>query len=171
LPDPEATAYLANIIQRCLCPKADERPTAREVNLALNGKREITTARTFLPAHPVPPEKPSPIPRPASAPASPATAALSLSNGSEALTFNITTSLGKQLLRQFGDEARFADNHQFTIERRGIEWWLVPVSGTTNYTVLNGKPALTPAKLAVGDRIEIGSRGSGKTVLPLSVTI
>ena len=164
LPDPEATVYLANIIHRCLSPDKNTRPTAKEVNLALNGKKDSAA----------PPVKPPPPPKPFEALPTPiptstlTTVKLSNSMGM-ALTFNVTTSVGKQLLRQFGEEAKFADDLQFTLDRRGSEWWLVPQSGTTNYTMINGTPALTPIQLRPNDKIEIGSRASGRTILPLTV--
>ncbi len=180
LPDAEATVRLAETIRRCLSPKAADRPTAREVNLALNGRRDAPPVPTprAVPLPPVPP-KPTPTPPPPSATAesestAPVAAAapikLSVAGGVP-LTCNVSTPLGKALLRQFGAEARFADEHQFTLERRGLEWWLAPQNGTSNYTMLNGQPALTPARLKIGDLIQIGSRTTGKVVLPLTVTL
>ena len=172
LATPSLTAHLAAVIRRCLSPDSNERPTAKEVNLALNGRADPTIVSPPppppKPEHKSPPDSPGTDGTDASVP----TGSLRLTGASNtSVTFNISTALGKELLRRFGAESRFADDQQFAIERRGLEWWLIPVSGTTNYTVLNSKPVLTPTRLKTGDRIEIGSRSGGKTVFPLTVAI
>jgi serine/threonine protein kinase len=152
LSEPDATEYLADTLHRCLSPVPTARPSAREVNLALNGKRDLE--RT-------PPKVPPPT-----------GGSLRLSNDAGvSILFNITNSVGKHLLGQFARDARFADDHQFTLERRGLEWWLVPGNSTTNYTMLNKKPVVTSRRLKSGDEIAIGSRASTKTVLPLTVCL
>jgi len=70
-----------------------------------------------------------------------------------------------------GEDAKYADEHQFTLERRGFEWWLAPQGATKNYTLLNGNPVLISVKLVDADRIELGGRTSGKKVMPLTVNI
>jgi eukaryotic-like serine/threonine-protein kinase len=152
LSEPDAIGYLADTMHRCLSPVPTARPSAREVNLALNGKRDL--------------EEPPPEVAP------PAVGSLRLSNNAGvSIVFNITNSVGKHLLGQFTRDARFADDHQFTLERRGLEWWLVPRSQTTNYTMLNNEPAATSCRLKSGDEIAIGGRTSGRKVLPLIVRL
>jgi eukaryotic-like serine/threonine-protein kinase len=151
LAEKDATDYLASIIHRCLSPDASERPSAMELNLALNGRTK--------------PQDPS-LTKPSSS------AALRLTGvDRNTLSFNIKTLIGKSLLRQFGEEARFASDHQFTLERRGTEWWLLPQSEAVNFTLINGKRALGEVRLKRGDKIELGSRKSERTVLPLTVDI
>jgi serine/threonine protein kinase len=165
----DATKALAMTIHRCLSPNASERPTAREVNLALNGRIGVPSPKktegTPLTKKPLSPPTPPKITKLEAK-------AISLTNRTgQSLAFNITTSLGIHLLRQLGEDAKYADAHQFTLERRGFEWWLTPQSGTVNYTFLNGNPVLIPVKLGDADLIELGSRTSGKRGMSLTVSI
>lgn len=89
----------------------------------------------------------------------------------QSLSFNIKTLIGKSLLCRFGEEARFASDRQFTLERRGTEWWLLPQGESLNFTLLNGKRVLREVPLKAGDKIELGSRKSDKAALPLTVDI
>lgn len=142
-----ATEYLAQVLRRCVSGDPDKRPTAKEVSLALNGRLGDATAvlTRVGPAH--------------------------LKLGAAVLTLNITTAIGRDLLQRFGNEARFADPHQFTLENRESEWWLIPQNPTTNHTLYNGTPTTAPTRVDSGGVIAIGGRASGKAVLPLTIDI
>jgi serine/threonine protein kinase len=153
----DATACLAEIIHRCLSPDPSQRPTAKAVNLALNAKAPIIEKK---------PEHPSNAPTPE------INSLRLVGPDGKSLPFNVGTQVGKSLFRRFWTEARFADNHQFTLERRGDEWWLLPPENETkNLTIVNGKQARTAVQLKQGDKIEICGKASGKTALPLIVDI
>ncbi len=148
LPRESATKYLSEVLQRCLTLDSAKRPTAKEVNLALNGRQADSTEVVAR------------------------AGTIRLTNGvGTPLSFNIAACVGRDLLRQFGEASRFADDHQFTLEPRDGEWWLVPRPETMNFTLYNEKPLDRPIRLNRGDKIEIGSRASGRTVLPLTVEL
>lgn len=167
LTTPDSTQNLVDTIYKCLSPDPAERPSAREVNLALNGKMAVPVSSTPIPSKtaetPRPPEPSAPEPGLRSGPIK------LTSKAGRSLAFNVTTSVGKHLLRQVDEDSRFADDLQFTLERRGLEWWITPQSGTTNFTVLNGETVLVTTILSGGDCIEIGGRASGKKIMPLKV--
>ena len=159
LSSPEATAHLAGIIGRCLDQDPKKRPSALEVNQALNGR--MPSRADVSPAPPV-------IPPVGGTNAAGAHLSLVAGNGVRQ-TYNIRTNLGKALLAVFGEDSRFADDHQFTVDKRGTDWFLLPRIGTTNHSLLNGRPLLREAKLMQGDVIAIGSRNSDKVVMELKV--
>ncbi len=172
LPDEAANTHLATTIRRCLSPKSADRPTAKDVNLALNGKGAPVAPPAAAPTIPPPVEVAPAAPVPVNPVPPPNSVALKLSNATGgALTFNVSTPVGQPLLRQLGEEARFAHEHQYTLDRRGVEWWLAPQNDTPNHTLLNGTPVLEPTLLKTGDKIELGSRTTGRTILPLIVTL
>lgn len=219
MPEPATNEDVGFILQHCLAPDPASRPSARDVNLILNGKMgaepyiapgpepdgtSAPVALSSVPAADLPPvpagaseEKaavatapvePSPAPAPAPLPAAPAPAPhpaapapvaapaagvglleLRGENG-VAARFRIRTSIGKHLCRQFGDDARFYDNLQFTLIPDGSGGWSVdPVGGTTNETLLNGKCITNRTMLASGDVLAVGRESKGISKLPLTV--
>jgi serine/threonine protein kinase len=173
----EATVALVDCLRRCLHPNPRNRPSAREVNLALNGR---TAADVASPPHSEPPPvavKPAaarkePTEPSASLPKSSMVGHLKLVNESgAALEISITTPVGKALLRRFGNEAAFADNDQFVLETRDGAWFIIPVTTTRNQTLLNARPLDSTVQLKDGDTIALGSRTSSRTVLPIAVKI
>jgi len=172
------TNELMDCLHRCLDPNSRNRPTAREVNLALNG-------RTVEPPAPAIARPPTPTPTDAhSSGAEPSSKArssptptpkagkLTLVNDSGApLEISITTRIGRPLLRRFGSEAEFADGEQFVLEVRDDVWFAVPVTAAKNHTLLNGNPLESATGLKDGDVIALGSRSGSRTALPLTVKL
>lgn len=167
----EATQTLVDTIFRCISPTPEDRPSALDVNLALNGKAAHSTKGKTEAVKPATSGAPSSVGH-SPEHGKPDFIPIKLINSAgRQLTCNVTSSIGKHLLRQLGEEAKYAEDHQFTLERRGFDWWLVPQSGTPNYTLHNGEPALIPVKLKSSDRIELGGRTSGKRLMPLTVDL
>ena len=150
--DDRGTRNLAETLHKCLSPDATKRPTAQEVNNALNGKM-------------VPPPK-----------APPEITVNSqqiklVDNAGATLSLNLTGRIGRQLLRRFGEHSQFAADHQFTLEKRDAGWILIPQVDSPNHTMYNNEVASKPIKLKSGDTIAIGGRKSGKIILPLKVEL
>ena len=161
LADDAPTRALAECLHRCLSPDVKKRPTAKDVNLALNGRSPFapaTRSRTE-PARPAPPPKRA--------------AALKLVGASgTTLEVRIPTAVSAPLLKLkgFGAEAEYADkSSQFRVESRDGKWIVIPSPATTNATFLNGAPVEREAALNDGDTLAVGSRKSGRSVLPLKV--
>lgn len=75
------------------------------------------------------------------------------------IDFRLGAAVGRPLLHKaVGDDARFADHHQFTLIRDSELGWLVEAAVTRNPTCLRGKliPSGVPQILADGDELTVG---------------
>jgi hypothetical protein len=78
--------------------------------------------------------------------------------------------LGRTVLTtRFGEGGRYAADQQFVVDRADDGWYIEPVSGTTNATLLNGTVLAIRTRLAVGDTIGVGSAVSLKSKLDMQV--
>ena len=81
----------------------------------------------------------------------------------------VATELGKALMRQLGPDGEFWDNRQCVVERQaGRQWFLSPLPGTTNETLVNGQALTGPHGLRDGDLIAVGRIAKGVIKLPLT---
>jgi hypothetical protein len=78
---------------------------------------------------------------------------------------------GRVVLAKFGDDAKYANDQQFILERTGEEWFVEACAGTVNDTMVNGSllPGGERIPLAIGDTIAIGKASRKKTVLELTI--
>lgn len=83
--------------------------------------------------------------------------------------FNVTTWLGRHLLRAFGPESRFADEKQFRLVRTEEGWMLQPNPEAANDTLLNGRRVTVEVPLSEGDVIAVGRESKGIVKLPMTV--
>jgi eukaryotic-like serine/threonine-protein kinase len=182
MPLPARNAEVSAALHRCLSPDPAARPTAAALRDILSGR----SAKSELP-------KPARGPAPSTVPAVRATAAAAaaaavaaaasprpqreplVSDGMEllgpdghAVQIGVRTELGRALVRQFGTDGEFWDNRQCVLERRGRQWVVAPVEGTTNETLVNGKTLSAPRALRDGDRIAVGRQEKGVIKLPLT---
>jgi hypothetical protein len=131
---------------------------------------------------PAEPASAKPEPAPVEAPAAPAPAATGgggplltdriqlVGESGHVMTLGVRTPLGKHIVRQFGEDANVWDAEQLVIERGADGAWLVvPGSGTTNETLLNGMAITTLQVLQAGDVIAVGREAKGIARLPLTV--
>ena len=82
----------------------------------------------------------------------------------------VKTEVGRALLSGFGDEARFYSAHQFTLDRDGAGGWALTHNGAAAHsTLVNGRSAVGPVRLKVGDVIGVGDEGKRIVKLPLTV--
>jgi len=148
------------ILHRCLSPDESRRPTAFEVNQALNDRPVADPAR-------------APARAPASAPLTTKQPnKLTLTAGGGSISFNITTKLSEYSVRQCGEDSQFWDkNWQMTLEHRDDDWHVVPNNDATNETILNSKAVTSSAKLSDGDELGVGREAKDIIKLPLKVTL
>jgi serine/threonine protein kinase len=162
MPTPADNAAVSAALHRCLSPDPGARPTAAALRDILSGrgaKSELTST-----------------PHVARSPASPAQGKALVSDrielfgsGGRTVQFGVRTELGRALVRQFGSDGEFWDARQCVLERRpGGQWVVVPVVGTTNETLVNGKTLRTPHALCDGDLIAVGRQDKGVIKLPLT---
>jgi eukaryotic-like serine/threonine-protein kinase len=86
------------------------------------------------------------------------------------MTVGVRTPVGKHVVRQFGDDSNVWDTEQLVLERAaGGGWQVVPGTGTTNETLLNGEAITEPRPLHEGDVIAVGRAEKGISKLPLTV--
>ena len=90
----------------------------------------------------------------------------------QAMTLGVRTPLGKHIVRQFGEDFNVWDAEQCVVERgQDGFWYLVPVAGTTNETLLNGEAVTEPRMLHDGDVVAVGRAAKGIAKLPLTARI
>jgi len=169
LPGPAHNAEVSSALHRCLAPNPADRPTAAALRDLLNGRgamseRPLATARA-VPAGP------------AAASAAPAAnqgeplksdGIELVGGGGHSLKIRVRTELGKAIVRQFGPEGEFWDNHQCVLDRSPSKQWVVtPNAGTINETLLNGRALTAPRALLNGDVISVGRQEKGVIKLPL----
>jgi serine/threonine protein kinase len=168
LPSPASNAQVSEALHRCLSPDAGARPTAAELRAILSG-RGTRPAASERPAHAAPARPAAPASREGAEPIV-STEIEFVGPDSRALRIGVRTELGKPLVRQFGPDAEFWDNRQCVVERRGgRQWFLLPLEGTTNETLLNGQALLAARPLRQGDVVAVGRQAKGVSKMPLTV--
>ena len=183
MPPPADNDEVAEVLHRCLNPNPADRPTAAEVRDALTGRSRAaeagTTASAAAPGSvsSAPPDTDATIPLPESATPAPsagaplATERIRLSSeAGQSMGLGVRTSLGKHMVRQFGEDWVHWDTEQLVLEKRsdGV-WQIVPGVRTTNETLLNGEAIDSPRPLRDGDVIAVGRTAKGIVKLPLTV--
>lgn len=151
-----ATEFLADTIYSCLDPEPAKRPTADHVLSALRGESHSAVATSGERA-------------PATGSASRISLAASVG---EPLVFGISTSVGRHLVRRFGEDCRYFHDWQFTLHRDGSGCWMVePNLKAPNSTLLNGRTVSSPMPISSGDVIAVGNESTGVIKLPLVVSM
>jgi hypothetical protein len=84
----------------------------------------------------------------------------------------ITTELGKHILRQLGEDAKYFEQQQCRLERMIHGGWaLVPHAGTKNETLLNGRAVTERVTLKSGDVLAVGREAKGVCKPPLTIRL
>ncbi len=165
---PAAPDAIADILHRCLHPESAKRPSANELHKTLLGEKVVP-----LPPSPPPVRKPepAPAPKPETPPAEAPVGALVLvgPDGTE-LALSARVAIGRTvLITRFGEGGRYASDQQFVLDRTASGWYIEPVAGTTNATLLNGDVLTERTKLAPGATIGVGNAVSKKSKLDMRV--
>ncbi|HOI54325.1 MAG TPA: protein kinase [Phycisphaerae bacterium] len=199
MPAPADDGKVAEAIHRCLSPDPWQRPTARELNLVLNGRGDLAP-RSSRPAASASPAadarivSATPAARPAARMATPAedddlprllpeellsaatrpvtarTPALELIGpGGQRLSMRVRTDVGRAICKPLGVDSLFWDRLQFTVDRKDGRWLVIPNAAATNETLLNGEAISVETPLAEGDTLAVGRQARGIAKLPLTV--
>jgi serine/threonine protein kinase len=180
MPGTASDEQVADILYQCLAPAPGDRPTAKDVNLALNGRMTASSPapRSELipppPTAPVPPTRePETVASPTPEPSSKTHAKLGLTaEGGGVLKFGIRTEVGKHLCTPLGEDAKFFASTQFVVDRDAEgDWVVIPNVAATNQTMLNGRAVTSPTKLKRGDVLGVGNEAKRVVKLPLSVSV
>ena len=91
--------------------------------------------------------------------------------GAKKIQAKITTVFGATALAQLGDEARFACEKQFTLEKTAEGWFVDPNPSAPNETILNRETLRSKTRLKSGDELSIGRAAKGAFKLQMKVTI
>ena len=139
-PSAPATAdAVSDALHRCLHPDPKKRPTASELHKVLLGER-------------MPPPPPPPAPPPILGPLT------LVGPGGAELTLGTRQVLGSAVLKsRFGDGGAYASDQQFVLDRKDDGWYIEPVAGTRNATLLDGQVLTTRTPLRAGATIGVGS--------------
>ncbi len=90
----------------------------------------------------------------------------------ELISINIKTEIGRGALSRFGEDSRFSSDLQFTLDRKGVDWIVIPNQKPKNVTLLNGKTITSVITLKDGDELAVGSKSKkGVKMMPLTVKI
>jgi serine/threonine protein kinase len=175
IPAPANNTQVEEIIYRCLNPDPKVRPTAKEVNLALNGRNSHSKS--------APPEI-KPLPEKVdieieeeetsiSGTSSPPVSQMMelIGDSGRKISLRIRTDIGKELCKCIGSDACYFDVHQFTISPEAGEWIVVPNPKVKNETLLNGRCINTPTKVTDGDVLAVGRESKGIVKLPLRIRL
>lgn len=194
----EQTETVRQLLHLCLHPDPRNRPSAKDLNLALRGKfagsvtyppssgplpssdpSTESTTRVPRPSEPTSRRETSPPPPPPPQAPPPATErrfkSLELkAEGGKVLMCGIRTDVGKHVCMSLGEDAKFMhDTRQFSLvpDEESGGWILEPNSSAKNQTVVNGKAATGPVTLSDGDVIGVGNESKGIVKLPLTVRV
>jgi len=163
MPAPATNAAMENVILQCLHPNADERPSAKDVVGVLNGKSFPEVVRDLPPVIEVPPLPPG---------GSRLALALELIHDSGGkIEIHVNTAIGQANCRQFGEDAAYWSDPQFSLQRHGEEWFVAPNLQAKNETLLNGRAVSRPVRLTEGDQIGAGREAKAVVKLPLRVRL
>ncbi len=151
---PAKSDTIRTALHRCLHPDPWKRPSAAELHKVLLGELAVLSPLTVS-------RQP------------PDTLAHSLVlvglDGID-LSINVRLVVGRVVLvTKFGECGRYAADQQFILDRQGNGWFIEPVTGTTNATLLNGSVLTTRTRLASGMVIGIGNADSKRSKLDLQV--
>lgn len=152
MPGSALNAEVSEALHRCLSPDPAARPTASALLAILAGRGKRSEAGA--------------VPVDTKAPLVSNRVELTGPNG-RSLQIGLRTELGKALVRQFGPDAEFWDDHQCVLEYEANRWIVSPVKGTTNETLVNGETLTGPRALRQGDLIAVGRQSKGLVKLPL----
>ena len=81
------------------------------------------------------------------------------------------TVIGKSSVKQFGKDATFWSEPQFSLEREGTDWAVTHHPKAKNETLLNGKAVTERQTVKDGDVLAVGRESKGIIKLPLTVRI
>ena len=89
----------------------------------------------------------------------------------QSIEIKIKTTVGKSIVNQFGEDAQFWSEPQFSLEKVGDGWMVTHDSNAKNETMLNGKAVTGSQPVADGDQLAVGREAKGIVKLPLQVKI
>ena len=89
----------------------------------------------------------------------------------ELLSVKIKTEIGRGALSRFGEDSRFSSDLQFTLDRKGVDWIVIPNRESKHETLLNRKAITSVQTLKDGDVLGVGSEAKNVNKLPLKVRI
>lgn len=173
----EHAAQFTALIERCLSPVAESRPTVAELHAALldmaDEPADSPVAEVPVPVEEIPaaegPET-APEPKPEANPARVASTLVLKGNNGEFRT-KIGMDLGSKSLPIATIEANFAARDQFRVEKRADGWYALPCVGTKNMTMLNGTELTEATRLSENDTLCLQGRSSGKQAMQLTVSL
>ena len=163
---PASADAIADALHRCLNPNPARRPSASELHRTLLGEKPVPAP---LPAPPPTPAAPSPIAPTPAAEGLLGTLVLVGPGGAE-LAIGARLAVGRTVLTtRFGEGGQYAADRQFVLDKTDDGWYVEPVLGTTNATLLNGAVLAVRTRLAPGDTVGVGSAVSKKSKLDVQI--
>jgi serine/threonine protein kinase len=192
LDDPGNTLIVEEIIHRCLDPDPAKRPTAAEVNEALNNEEEEGEGTESKGSSAgsagvtEPPVRGCPDPTAENynpeateddgsctySPVGGIQGKLLLVDDASGRkkAFGVETKVGKTLLKQFGDDHKFYHSEQYALAKDPEGFWqVIPDENAPNDTMYNGKKITETVRLELGDQLAVGREEKGIIKLPLTV--
>ena len=171
-------AFLEAVINGCLNPAPDKRPSAAQVCDALAGKTfDWHGAPISRPSVPIPEPAPrieppsAPKPREATKADIPAKSLSILFDGKHVSQINVDAELGKQSFKSLHADAQFMSNPQFKLYRRGDIWMIEHCQTATNETLVDGRKLSEAEPVRDGMRVAVGNSAKGIEKLPLQLNL
>lgn len=159
------TDYVELMLNACLDPKPERRPTAQQLTEALLGTAKVESKKP--PPEPVrKPEVKIPAPAP-----SLATSVTIDFEGQAITTLSIDDEIGKRLFRNLHADAQFLSDPQFKLLKRSGGWFIEHCASATNETIVDGKKLLVALPVRDGMRVAVGNSAKGIEKFPLHLKL
>jgi serine/threonine protein kinase len=171
-------AFLEAVLNGCLNPNPDKRPTAAQVCDALLGKtfdwHGAPASRSATSSPPPSPRiEPSAVPGPREAirADAPAKAVEMLFDGKRVTQVSVDAEFGKQTFKALHADAQFMSNPQFKLFRRGNIWMIEHCQSATNETLVDGRKLAETEPVRDGMRVAVGNSAKGIEKFPLQLQL
>ncbi len=155
----ENDRFVIDVLYHCLSVDASERPTAKEVSLALNGADYS-------------PEEPEVEIEPVSEETETAQGHLELHFDAGTMILAISTVINMRTVKKFGEDSQFWDKEkQMILQNESGKWSVTHNNNAVNETLLNGKSIKFKQVLKNGDQLAVGKEEKGIVKMPIMVKI
>ena len=172
----EDQGFLESILNSCINPDPEKRPTAAQICDALMGKTFdwAHAERKAPPSVPVPKPTPTPtpVPPPKPAPAKEIAKAVEIDfEGKRIATANVEAEFGKQTFKSIHADSQFLSNPQFKLNKKGSQWMIEHCASATNETIVDGHKLGAPQVVHEGMRVAVGNSSKGIEKMPLTLRL
>jgi len=165
-------SQVIDVLFRCLSVDPSNRPTANDVNLALNAKGYVADEVVEIVTITEPEGVDVSGDMASSEDVDSSISCLELHFGGKTIKMKITTILNMRLVKEFGEDHRVWDKeNQMTLKHISGVWSVIHNSVAPNETLLNSHAVTSAQELKTGDTLAVGKECKGIIKMPMTVKI